>query len=82
MKYIEKGLPSIGNMANSIKGENKLEGVSNYWAWKKRRDLILEKHKLLNLVQGKFKKPTDEANKEKFRETKILAMNLIVDGVT
>lgn len=64
-----------------MKGENKLEGSSNYRAWKKSIDLILEKHKVLNLIQGKVKKPTDEAEKEKFRETTILSMNLIVDGV-
>ena len=66
-------------MTNSMNGENKLEGASNYKAWKKRIDLIFTKHKVLNLVQGK--KPTDEEEKEKFRETEILAMNLIVDGV-
>ena len=67
-----------------MKGENKLEGASNYRAWKKRIDLILEKNKVLDLVRGKFNKPTDEskeAEKAKFIETKILAMTLIVDGV-
>jgi hypothetical protein len=60
-------------MSNSMKGENKLEGASNYRAWKKRIDLILEKNKVLDLVKGKVKKPTNEssdAEKEKFRETK------------
>jgi len=71
-------------MSNSMKGVNKLEGASNYRAWKKRIDLILKKNKVLDLVQGKIKKPTDEsseAKKAKFREIEILAMNLIVDGV-
>ena len=70
-------------MSNSMKGENKLEGVSNYKAWKKRIDLILEKNKVLDLVKGKVNKPTNEssdAKKAKFRETKILAMTLMVDG--
>ena len=67
-----------------MKGENNLEGASNYRTWKKRIDLILEKNKVLNLVQGKIKKlkyESSETNKSKFIETKILAMNLIVDGV-
>lgn len=68
-------------MKNSMKGEYKLEGASNYKAWKKRIYLILSKHKILDLVQGKVKKPICEENKEKFRETKILAMNIIVYGV-
>ena len=47
-------------MSNSMKGENKLEGASNYRAWKKRINLILKKNKVLNLAQGKLKNPTDE----------------------
>ena len=48
-------------MSNSMKVENKLEGASNYRAWKKRIDLILEKNKVLDLVLGIINKPTDEA---------------------
>ena len=71
-------------MSNSLEGENKLEGASNYIAWKQRIDLILEKNKVLDLVKGKVKKPTNESNdaeKAKFRETKILDMSVIVDGM-
>lgn len=71
-------------MTNSMKTENKLEGASNYTAWKKRIDLILEKNKCLDLVQEKVKKLTDEssnATKVKFGELEIMAKNLIVDGV-
>jgi len=61
--------------------KNKLEGASNYRAWKKRIYLILTKHKVLDLIQGKVMKPTDDVEKENFREIDILAMILIVDGV-
>lgn len=61
--------------------ENKLEWASNYRAWKKWIDLILAKHKVLDFVLGKVAKPTDDAGKEKYRETNILPMNLIVYGV-
>jgi len=54
-----------------MKTENKLEGASIYRAWKKRIDLILAKYKVLDLVQGKVKKPTNDVGKEKFRETNI-----------
>ena len=77
----KKNILSTKTMSNSMKGENKLEGASNYRAWKKRIDLILEKNKFLDLVLGKIKNPTDEVEKEKFKEIKILVMNLIVDGV-
>ena len=45
-------------MSNTIKGDYKLEGASNYKSWKKRIDLIFEKNKVLDLVKGKVKKPT------------------------
>jgi len=47
-------------MSNSMKGENKLEGASNYRAWKKRIDIIPEKNKVLDLVKEKVKKPSNE----------------------
>ena len=52
-------------MSNSIKGEKKLEGASNYKSWKKRIDLILEKNKVLDLVKGKVKKPTNQVKQRK-----------------
>ncbi len=67
-----------------MKGENKLEGASNYKAWEKRIDIILEKNKVLDLVKGKVKNPTNESSateNETFKETKILAMTLMVDGI-
>ena len=71
-------------MYNTIKGENKLEGASNYRSWKKRIDLILEKNKVLDLVKGKVKKLTDDSNdadKVKFRELELVAMTLMVEGI-
>ena len=61
-KGLYKGISLLSSrtMSNSLKGENKLEGASNNRAWKKRIDLILEKNKVLDLVKGKVKKPTDE----------------------
>lgn len=44
-------------------------------------DLILAKNKVLDFVLGKFKEPSDDARKVKYKETDILAMNLIVHGV-
>ena len=34
-------------MTNSMKSENKLDGASNFKAWKTRIDLILAKNKVL-----------------------------------
>jgi hypothetical protein len=41
-------------MTYSMKSENKLEGDSNFIAWKTRIDLILAKNKVLDIVKGKI----------------------------
>ena len=71
-------------MSNTLKSENTLEGESNYISWKKIIDLILEKNKVLDVVKGKVKKPTEESSdvdKVKYRELEILAMILIVENI-
>jgi hypothetical protein len=44
-------------MTYSMKLENKLDGASNFRAWKTRIDLILAKNKVLNIVKGKIVEP-------------------------
>ena len=48
-----------------MKSENKLDGASNFRAWKERIDLILAKNKVLDIVKGKIMKPDFEEGKEK-----------------
>ena len=38
-------------MTYSMKSENKLDGASNFRAWKTRIDLILAKNKVLDIVE-------------------------------
>jgi hypothetical protein len=74
-----------------MKSENKLEGDSNFRAWKTRIDLILSKNKVLDIVKGKIMEPQFEAGKEKepqnvavmekFKDNAINAMSIIVDSV-
>jgi hypothetical protein len=45
------------DMTYFIKSENKLEGASNFRAWKTRIDLILAKNKVLDIVKGKIVEP-------------------------
>jgi hypothetical protein len=40
--------------------ENKLDGPSNFRAWKTRINLILAKNKVLDIVKGKIVKPEFE----------------------
>jgi hypothetical protein len=47
-------------MTYSMKSEKKLDGASNFRAWKTRIDLILAKNKVLDIVKPEF-----EEEKEK-----------------
>jgi hypothetical protein len=40
-----------------MKSKNKLEGASNFRAWKTRIDLILAKNKVLDIMKGKIIEP-------------------------
>jgi hypothetical protein len=74
-----------------MKSENKLDGASNFRAWKTRIDLILAKNKVLDIVKGKIVEPEFEEGKEKepqnvafmekFKDGDINAMIIIVDSI-
>jgi hypothetical protein len=78
-------------MTHSMKSENKLDGASNFRAWKKRIDLILAKNKVLDIVKGKIMEPEFEEGKkkepqnvavmEKFKDNNISSMSIIVDSI-
>ena len=78
-------------MTNSMKSENKLDGASNFRAWKTRIDLILAKNKVLDIVKRKIVKPEFEDGKEKelqnvaamekFKDVDINSMSIIVDSI-
>jgi hypothetical protein len=78
-------------MNYSMKSENKLYGASNFRVWKKRIDLILAKNKVLNIVkgnivepmfeEGKEKEPQNVAVMEKFKDSDINAMSIIVESI-
>jgi hypothetical protein len=74
-----------------MKSENKLDGASNFRAWKTRIDLILAKNKVLDIVKGKIvklefeegeeKEPQNIVAMEKFKDVDINAMSIIVDSI-
>jgi len=78
-------------MTYSMKSENKLDGASNFKAWKIRIDLILAKNKVLDIMKGKIVKPEFEEGKEKepqnvvamekFKDSDINAMSIIVESI-
>jgi hypothetical protein len=78
-------------MTYSMKLENKLEGASNFRAWKTRIDLIPSKNKVLDIVkgnivepefeEGKEKEPQNVAVMEKFKDSDTNATSIIVDSI-
>jgi hypothetical protein len=78
-------------MTYSMKSEKKLDGASNFRAWKTRIDLILAKNKVLDIVKGKIVKPEFEEGKEKephnvavmekLKDSDIISMSIIVDSI-
>jgi hypothetical protein len=78
-------------MTYSMKSKNKLDGASTFRAWKTRIDLILAKNKVLDIVKGKIVEPKFEEGKEKepqniavmekFKDSDINAMSIIVDSI-
>ncbi len=59
-------------MTYSMESENKLDGASNFRAWKTRIDLILAKNKVLDIVKGKNLEPS--LKKEKRRNLRTLQL--------
>jgi hypothetical protein len=78
-------------MTYSMKSENKLEKSCNFRASKTRIDLILAENKVLDIVkgnivelefeEGKEKEPQNVAIMEKFKDSDINAMSIIVDSI-
>jgi hypothetical protein len=74
-----------------MKSENKLDGATNFISWNTRIDLILAKNKVLDIVKGKIMKPEFEERKEKepqnvaamekFKDSDINAMSIIVESI-
>jgi hypothetical protein len=78
-------------MTHSMKSENKLDGASNFRAWKTRIDLILAKNKVLDIMKGnivrrEFEEEKEKASQniaamEKFKDNNINSMSIIVDSI-
>jgi hypothetical protein len=74
-----------------MKSKNKLEGSSKFRAWKTMIDLILAKNKVLDIVKGKIMEPQLEEGKEKephnvvvlekFKDSDINSMSIILDSI-
>jgi hypothetical protein len=83
--------PVKATMNYSMKSENNLDGASNFKMWKTRIELILSRNKVLDIVKGKIVEPEFEEGKEKepqnvavmekFKDSDINSMSIIVDSI-
>jgi hypothetical protein len=69
-----------------MKSKNKLDGASNFRAWKTRIDLILAKNKVLDIVKPEFEEGEEKELQnvvamEKFKDVDINSMSIIVDSI-
>jgi putative lipoic acid-binding regulatory protein len=73
-------------MTYFMKSENKLDGASNFRAWKTRIELILAKNKVLDIVkpefeEGKEMEPQNVAAMENFKDDDTNAMSIIMESI-
>ena len=68
-------------MGSYIKTENKLEGATNFRAWKTRIDLIFAKNDVLDIVKGKVTEPGDNEGKTKYKKDDIMALSIVVESI-
>jgi hypothetical protein len=89
---VKSGVDQVKETVNySMKSKNKLDGASKFRAWKTRIELILSKNKVLDIMKGKVMDPEFEEGKEKephnvavmekFKDSDINVMSIIVDSV-
>jgi hypothetical protein len=74
-----------------MKSKNKLDGASKFRAWMTRIDFILAKNKVLDIMKGNIVEPEFEEGKgkelqnvavmEKFKDSDINSMSIIVDSI-
>jgi len=55
---------SIGHISSFCKKRNKCVGASNYLAWKKRIDLALIEHEVMEYVTGEITEPSKDKTQE------------------
>ena len=67
--------------SSSVKAEDRLEGASNFNAWKARVFNILEKGDLDELVTRVMEEPTSNAGRPAFRMNQAKAKRIIFDSV-
>jgi hypothetical protein len=67
--------------SSSVKAEDRLEGASNFNAWKARVFNILEEGDLDELVTREMEEPTSNAGREAYKKRQAKAKRVMFDSV-
>lgn len=56
-------------------------GISNFLAWKRRIDIVLEVNEVIDHVHGKVSKPSEEQELSKYMERDLMAQNILKEPI-
>ena len=68
-------------MSHNTKLNENLEGAENFWAWKYRISLVLEKNELDIYISGEFLVPEGDEAKSLHKKNLVKAKRIIVDSI-
>ena len=68
-------------MTSALKVEDRLDGKSNFGAWKERTISVLEEVEVWDIVKKAVVPPTDATQLAAYKKNSIKAKRLILDGV-
>ena len=68
-------------MASGLRYEDRLEGATNFSAWKERITLLLEEHELWDIVKATVTIRTDPVDLTAYNKRKIKAKRILLDAV-
>jgi hypothetical protein len=68
-------------MVNTLKIEDRLEGETNFWAWKARILLLLEENDLKEYVEGVVPSPTDPQELATHKKKEVKAKRVLLESV-
>ena len=66
-------------MASDMRFEDRLEGATNFSAWKERITLLLEEHELWDILKEAIAIPTNPTNLASYNKRKIETKRILLD---
>ena len=68
-------------MSHHTKLDENLEGADNFWAWKYRISLVLEKNELDSYINEEVPIPEGDEAKALHKKKLVMAKNIIADSI-